>query len=110
MLSLVDATGRRTAACALRNCLYLFPLGALATWLGVTSPYFAYESGGGAQPGLSRYLLACLAVLCCRSVGLALLAGSATAAGTPVTAQPLPSPLPSRLPSFPRVQPSSPLA
>lgn len=48
MLSLVDATGRRTAACALRNCLYLFPLGALATWLGVTSPYFAYESGGWA--------------------------------------------------------------
>lgn len=45
MLSLVDATGRRTAACALRNCAYLFPLGLLATWLGVTSPYFAYESG-----------------------------------------------------------------
>lgn len=45
MLSLVDATGRRTAACALRNCMYLFPLGALATWLGVTSPFFAYESG-----------------------------------------------------------------
>lgn len=44
MLSLVDATGRRTAACALRNCLYLLPLGALATWLGVTTPYFAYES------------------------------------------------------------------
>lgn len=45
MLSLVDATGKRTAACALRNCAYLFPLGALAAWLGVTSPYFAYESG-----------------------------------------------------------------
>lgn len=45
MLSMIDATGRRTAACALRNCLYLFPLGALATWLGVTSPYFAYKSG-----------------------------------------------------------------
>ncbi|EFN55266.1 hypothetical protein CHLNCDRAFT_23545 [Chlorella variabilis] len=44
MLSLIDATGRRTAACALRNCIYLFPLGALATWLGITSPYFAYES------------------------------------------------------------------
>ncbi len=44
MLSLVDATGKRTAACALRNCLYLFPLGALSTWLGITSPYFAYES------------------------------------------------------------------
>lgn len=48
MLSLIDATGRRTAACALRNCIYLFPLGALATWLGITSPYFAYESGGWA--------------------------------------------------------------
>lgn len=45
MLSLVDATGRRTAACALRNCVYLLPLGLLATWLGVTSPYFALESG-----------------------------------------------------------------
>jgi protoheme IX farnesyltransferase len=45
MLSLIDATGKRTAACALRNCAYLFPLGALAAWLGVTSPYFAYESG-----------------------------------------------------------------
>ena len=44
MLSLVDATGRRTAACALRNTAYLFPLGILAAWLGVTSPYFAYES------------------------------------------------------------------
>lgn len=44
MLSLVDPTGKRTAACALRNCMYLFPLGALSTWLGVTSPYFAYES------------------------------------------------------------------
>lgn len=44
MLSLVDPTGRRTAACALRNSAYLFPLGALATWLGVTTPYFAYES------------------------------------------------------------------
>ena len=46
MLSLVDPRGKRTAACALRNCMYLFPLGILATWLGVTSPYFAYESGG----------------------------------------------------------------
>lgn len=44
MLSLVDTTGKRTAACALRNCMYLFPLGALSTWLGITSPYFAYES------------------------------------------------------------------
>lgn len=45
MLSLVDPTGKRTAACALRNCAYLFPLGMLAAWLGVTTPYFAYESG-----------------------------------------------------------------
>jgi heme o synthase len=44
MLSLADPTGKRTAACALRNALYLFPLGALSTWLGVTTPYFAYES------------------------------------------------------------------
>lgn len=45
MLSLIDATGKRTAACALRNCMYLFPLGIMAAWLGVTTPYFAYESG-----------------------------------------------------------------
>ncbi|KAL6779879.1 COX10 [Auxenochlorella protothecoides x Auxenochlorella symbiontica] len=44
MLSLLDPTGKRVAACALRNCFYLFPLGILAAWLGVTSPYFAYES------------------------------------------------------------------
>lgn len=44
MLSLIDATGKRTAAVALRHSLYLFPLGALSTWLGVTTPYFAYTS------------------------------------------------------------------
>lgn len=44
MLSLIDPTGKRTAACALRNCCYLFPLGALSTWLGVTTPFFAYTS------------------------------------------------------------------
>ena len=44
MLSLIDPTGKRTAACALRNCMYLMPLGPLSTWLGITSPYFAYES------------------------------------------------------------------
>lgn len=44
MLSMIDATGKRTAACALRNCAYLLPIGLLATWLGVTTPYFAYES------------------------------------------------------------------
>lgn len=30
MLSLVDSTGRRTAAAALRNCVYLAPIGFLA--------------------------------------------------------------------------------
>jgi len=44
MLSLIDPSGKRTAACAFRNCMYLLPLGALATYLGVTTPYFAYES------------------------------------------------------------------
>ncbi|KAG7672635.1 putative Protoheme IX farnesyltransferase, mitochondrial [Nannochloris sp. 'desiccata'] len=44
MLSLIDPSGKRTASCALRNCMYLLPLGALATYLGVTTPYFAYES------------------------------------------------------------------
>ena len=44
MLSLIDPSGKRVAACALRNCAYLLPLGALATYLGVTTPYFAYES------------------------------------------------------------------
>ncbi len=44
MLSCFDPGGRRTAACALRNCIYLMPVGALAAWLGVTSPPFAWES------------------------------------------------------------------
>ena len=44
MLSCFDPSGRRTAACALRNCIYLMPVGALAAWLGVTSPPFAWES------------------------------------------------------------------
>lgn len=44
MLSLVDATGRRTAACALRNCIYLMPLGILAVALGVTTDTFAFEN------------------------------------------------------------------
>lgn len=52
MLSLVDATGRRTGACALRNALYLLPLGAAATWLGLATPAFAYEASiaSGARP------------------------------------------------------------
>lgn len=45
MLSLADATGRRTAACALRNCAYLVPVGAAAAALGTASPVFA---GGAA--------------------------------------------------------------
>jgi heme O synthase-like polyprenyltransferase len=44
MLSLCDTLGRRTGACVLRNALYLLPLGLVATWLGVTSPAFAYEA------------------------------------------------------------------
>eukprot|EP00884_Botryococcus_braunii_P009065 jgi/Botrbrau1/1815/Bobra.146_1s0013.1 len=44
MLTLTDITGRRTGACALRNALYLLPLGLAATWLGLTTPPFAYES------------------------------------------------------------------
>jgi hypothetical protein len=44
MLTLTDATGRRTGACALRNALYLLPLGLAATWLGLATPPFAYEA------------------------------------------------------------------
>ena len=53
MLSLADATGRRTAACALRNCAYLAPVGAAAVWLGVASPAFA----GGAALLAGAYAL-----------------------------------------------------
>ena len=44
MLSLADATGKRTAACALRNCLYLMPLGFLAVAAGTATAPFATES------------------------------------------------------------------
>ena len=44
MLSCFDPSGRRTAACALRNALYLLPLGGAAACLGVTTPAFAYEA------------------------------------------------------------------
>ncbi|CAK7349260.1 unnamed protein product [Dovyalis caffra] len=44
MFSLADATGQRTAAVALRNCLYLVPLGVLAYDWGVTSGWFCLES------------------------------------------------------------------
>ena len=38
MLSVFDPSGRRTAACALRNALYLLPLGGVAACLGVAAP------------------------------------------------------------------------
>jgi protoheme IX farnesyltransferase len=44
MLSLLDATGRRTAACALRNSVYLMPLGIMAVCLGVATEAFAFEN------------------------------------------------------------------
>ncbi|KAJ6729287.1 hypothetical protein OIU85_020231 [Salix viminalis] len=44
MFSLADASGRRTAAVALRNCLYLVPLGFVAYDWGVASGWFCLES------------------------------------------------------------------
>ena len=44
MMSRHDPTGRRLAFCALRNSLYIFPLGIIATWVGLTSQPFAYEA------------------------------------------------------------------
>ncbi|KAK3262775.1 Protoheme IX farnesyltransferase, mitochondrial [Cymbomonas tetramitiformis] len=44
MISLVDTTGRRTAACALRNCVYLLPLGPIALAAGVVEWPFALEA------------------------------------------------------------------
>ncbi|CAI9103393.1 OLC1v1001860C1 [Oldenlandia corymbosa var. corymbosa] len=44
MFSLTDASGRRTAMVALRNCLYLLPLGYLAYDCGITSSWFCFES------------------------------------------------------------------
>ncbi|KAL3537158.1 hypothetical protein ACH5RR_000524 [Cinchona calisaya] len=44
MFSLADSSGRRTAMVALRNCLYLLPLGYLAYDWGVTSGWFCLES------------------------------------------------------------------
>lgn len=46
MLPLIDATGRRTAFVALRNSLYMLPLGYAACALGVTTPPFAWEAAG----------------------------------------------------------------
>ncbi|GMI96150.1 cytochrome c oxidase 10 [Hibiscus trionum] len=44
MFSLTDASGRRTAAVALRNCLYLVPLGYIAYDWGLASGWFCLES------------------------------------------------------------------
>ncbi|KAK4488583.1 hypothetical protein RD792_004349 [Penstemon davidsonii] len=44
MFSLADASGRRTSLVALRNCLYLLPLGYLAYDWGITSGWFCAES------------------------------------------------------------------
>ncbi|GMY22898.1 protoheme IX farnesyltransferase, mitochondrial-like [Fagus crenata] len=44
MFSLADASGQRTALVALRNSLYLIPLGYLAYDWGVTSGWFCLES------------------------------------------------------------------
>lgn len=44
MFSLADASGHRTAMVALRNCLYLLPLGYLAYDWGITSGWFCLES------------------------------------------------------------------
>ncbi|XP_044504815.1 protoheme IX farnesyltransferase, mitochondrial [Mangifera indica] len=44
MLSFADPSGYKTASVALRNCLYLIPLGYLAYDWGVTSGWFCLES------------------------------------------------------------------
>ncbi|XP_010524457.1 PREDICTED: protoheme IX farnesyltransferase, mitochondrial-like [Tarenaya hassleriana] len=44
MFSLFDPSGQRTAAVALRNCLYMIPLGFLAYDWGLTSGWFCMES------------------------------------------------------------------
>ncbi|KAG2445604.1 hypothetical protein HXX76_000215 [Chlamydomonas incerta] len=44
MLSMVDATGRRTALAALRHSLYIAPIGLLAVLAGFASEPFAWEA------------------------------------------------------------------
>ncbi|XP_023730746.1 protoheme IX farnesyltransferase, mitochondrial [Lactuca sativa] len=44
MFSLADPSGKRTALVALRNCIYLIPLGYLAYDWGITSGWFCLES------------------------------------------------------------------
>ena len=46
MLPIADPTGMRVAGVALRNSLYMVPLGLLACSLGVTTPPFAVETAG----------------------------------------------------------------
>ncbi|CAG9466845.1 unnamed protein product [Pedinophyceae sp. YPF-701] len=50
MLSLLDATGRRTAACALRNSFYMLPLGVATVALGVADDWFAPFAVAAAAP------------------------------------------------------------
>ena len=61
MLSLVDISGRRTAACALRNSLYLLPAGCLATYLGVAAVAFSTEAA--IMTGANGTKMPCLVVL-----------------------------------------------
>lgn len=44
MISLTDTSGQRTALVALRNCLYLIPVGYMAYQWGLTSGWFCLES------------------------------------------------------------------
>jgi heme o synthase len=46
MISLFDPTGKRTAGVALRNALYLVPLGFAAVSAGLVHAAFTYESVG----------------------------------------------------------------
>ena len=41
MLPRFDASGRRTAACALRNSLYMLPIGAFAVWVSMLPNWIA---------------------------------------------------------------------
>lgn len=53
MLSMFDATGRRTALAALRHSVYIAPIGLLAVLAGFASEPFAYE--GAALAGYLVY-------------------------------------------------------
>ena len=44
MMAVTDPSGARTAAVALRNCLYLLPLGVVSVALNVTTLPFAAEA------------------------------------------------------------------